>query len=386
MRLSSPFPSGSPRRWPIAPGGRARSPSTCSAPCPTSAAKFPRALSEGPGGAFCRWLCTAAAAHHGLACRRRHIAEAFRLKPASRIRQAYELSTDLRRSFPLALTPAGRKPFLIWLVAHGKLEYGLRDEQIWWFLQECDEDPGRELAHTYLITPEWQRRVRGRTDGLRTEPVSAVAPAALLTSTTPGRRRSVGPLPWARCRSCLWLMRVGEHWHITEPRALVNPQKTRRLVEWLRRDGHLGQAIESPWWQQLETSLALQSARPLGMNILGHFFYPSGLQVSVRSVVEALTRAGVPTSCRDVPTTVESDVPGRSETLGLELFDTTLIHVQPEPFFDTCYLRAGLEPRERCLSHCHVVLGVRNGPAGMGQAPPPDPGMSGTDALHRSGP
>ena len=307
--------------------------------------KFPRALSEGPDGAFCRWLCTAAVARHGLApAAARHIAEAFRLKPASRIRQAYELSAELRRSFPLALTPAGRKPFLIWLAARGKLEYGLRDEQIWWFLQECDEDPGLELAHTYLITPEWQRRfpdaptVFGRTRFLQW-----LRQHYDIDDPWPETLRWPSPLGPLQELSLAYARR--EHWRITAPRALENPQETRRLVEWLRRGGHAEQAIEQPWWQQLEAALAQDRTRPRGMNILGHFCYPSGLQVSVRSVVEALTRAGVPTSCRDVPTTVDGDVPGRSEALGLEFFDTTLIHVQPEPFFDTCYLRAGLEPR-----------------------------------------
>ena len=35
----------------------------------------------------------------------------------------------------------------------------------------------------------------------------------------------------------------------------------------------------------------------------------------------------------------------RSRYLGLEVFDTTLIHVQPDSYFDTCYARAGLNPR-----------------------------------------
>ena len=35
----------------------------------------------------------------------------------------------------------------------------------------------------------------------------------------------------------------------------------------------------------------------------------------------------------------------RSKYLGLEVFDTTLIHVQPTPYFETCYARAGLNPR-----------------------------------------
>ena len=46
--------------------------------------------------------------------------------------------------------------------------------------------------------------------------------------------------------------------------------------------------------------------------------------------MRSLNVAGVSTSCRDVPVFVSSDNKNRDEFLGLETYDTTLIHVQPE--------------------------------------------------------
>jgi glycosyltransferase involved in cell wall biosynthesis len=81
------------------------------------------------------------------------------------------------------------------------------------------------------------------------------------------------------------------------------------------------------------------------MNVLGHFCYPSGLQLSVRSVVDSLRMMDIPVQCRDVPVGLDSDVAGHGHHLGLDLHEYTLIHVQPEPFFNDCYPRAGLHPR-----------------------------------------
>src|SRR5436309_827857 len=83
----------------------------------------------------------------------------------------------------------------------------------------------------------------------------------------------------------------------------------------------------------------------VGLNVLGHFCYPSGLQASARAIVESLRRVGVRTASRDVPTEIRTHVPGHGDYLGLEVHDVSLLHVQPEPFFETAYVRAGLAER-----------------------------------------
>ncbi len=61
--------------------------------------------------------------------------------------------------------------------------------------------------------------------------------------------------------------------------------------------------------------------------------------------MNSLNVAGVATSCRNVLTSPDRDDPVPDELLGFELFDTTLVHIQPEhlPF---AYELAGLAPRQ----------------------------------------
>jgi glycosyltransferase involved in cell wall biosynthesis len=61
--------------------------------------------------------------------------------------------------------------------------------------------------------------------------------------------------------------------------------------------------------------------------------------------VNSLNVAGVATSCRNVLTDPRWDDPVRDELLGFELFDTTLVHLQPE-IISIAYERAGLAPRQ----------------------------------------
>ena len=61
-------------------------------------------------------------------------------------------------------------------------------------------------------------------------------------------------------------------------------------------------------------------------------------------MVEAMSLAGVTTSLRDVRTDVKDD-PHHVDFGGMECNDITIIHTQPEPYFDTAYQRAHLFAR-----------------------------------------
>ena len=308
--------------------------------------RFPKALSGGPDGAYCRWLCTAALSQFDLADSAvRHIQNAFRMAPGDKVRQLFEFRHDLRQHFPLGMLPNGRRGLFAWLAEHGKHEHALRDEEIWWFLLESATDPVRGLVYLYLITPTWQaffpeamsesgwpkffrwacRRYGLSGDGL--DEASFVSPLA--------------PLDQLRlayeCRG---------RWRLKVPNAFQSRASLRRLVEWLRTgaDWELDGCTPA-WLDRVAAALADSDELKPGLNILGHFQYPSGLQVSVRSVAESLRRAGVPTSLRDVPAELATDKTGRiNGYLGQEIHDITLIHVQPEPFWDSAFPRAALEP------------------------------------------
>ena len=126
---------------------------------PSLRTAFPRALSEGPEGAFCRWLCSPEAlTRYGLpATAQTTIRKAFEARLSAKIRQVYEQRPDLQWSYLLAYLPAGRARFFRWLIAEGREQYEFSNPAIWWFLIECDEDPARELIRTYKISAWWQR-------------------------------------------------------------------------------------------------------------------------------------------------------------------------------------------------------------------------------------
>ena len=112
--------------------------------------RFPKALSEGARGAFCRWLLAEGGDALGLTVSAKDsIGAAFAALPGARVRQVYEQRDDIRHRFPLGLTPAGRREFFQWLVTHGRQEHDLRPEEIWWFLLECQETHrGRSFVAT----------------------------------------------------------------------------------------------------------------------------------------------------------------------------------------------------------------------------------------------
>src|SRR5439155_20775229 len=196
--------------------------------------RFPHALSEGAEGAFCRWLRGEGGDGPGLSpTARERIPAAFAAPPA-RVRQLYRLREDLRHAFPLALTPAGRRDFFQWLTAHGGQEHGLRAEEMWWFLLECDEDPPRELVHSYGLHAGWQRRFP---DGLTVFGREAFAdwrrePHGLVASW-------LDPLRWPVSLTPLDVVRLGysahESWLRVVPGAVVGGDGTRALGAWILR-------------------------------------------------------------------------------------------------------------------------------------------------------
>ncbi|MGE5754873.1 MAG: glycosyltransferase family 2 protein, partial [Planctomycetaceae bacterium] len=304
---------------------------------------FPRALAEGLEGAYCRWLCSEAVTRYGLpssACDM--IRNVFQSRPSARIRQIYELTDDLQRTYPRAYLRAGRARFFRWLLAEGRKQYGITNAAIWWFLIECDEDPAGELSRTYRISPVWQRFFpdaytpvgRGRFARWLYDRHGIDA-----TGFGDSGHPDLGPLEGLRlaygCR--------GE-WKRRFPGALRTASETRELAAWLRDREGSDPRVDA-WLLQIEAEVDRGGLDRLEMNVLGHFCYPSGLQASTLAYLDSLKSAGVVTSCRDVPASLEHDEPDRDAYLGLEAYDVSLIHVQPEPYLPVAYDRARLASR-----------------------------------------
>ncbi len=74
---------------------------------------------------------------------------------AEAVLRCYEARPDLRATFPLGLTPAGRGEFLMWVLKHGG-EGGVSAGGAVAALRHLDARLDRGLVHTYRVQPEWQ--------------------------------------------------------------------------------------------------------------------------------------------------------------------------------------------------------------------------------------
>lgn len=262
--------------------------------------RFPRAISDGKGGKFFRWVIRNGRHRFGLSdLAIFQIVETFDRRPDRRIYDLYLNDPALQRFFPLGLLPIGQGDFLRWLTTFGRAIHALTDEEILWFLQVSAEDLMRGLSLTYLLNPAWQEQFP-------------------LAFTSEG---------WKPFR----------HWlasHFSPDFARISP---------CRVPGVLSRA-EQRWLAQPSRRPPSESARTKveGVNILSHFCYLSGIRQAALATKKSLESCGVATSCRDVPVDVASKVGDRADWVGLEVFPITLLSTAPTPHFVTAYERGGL--------------------------------------------
>jgi glycosyltransferase involved in cell wall biosynthesis len=209
-----------------------------------------------------------------------------------RVRDVFLNDPALQEIYPLGLLPLGQLYFFDWLATHGRADQRLTDAEIHAFLRESAEDETRGVCLTYLLQPSWQKWF----------------PFAL---TTGG---------WEPFRS--WIATTyGDH--LRQPL----PQEVPPDFSTSHRPGD-------------------GRGTPEGANMLGHFCNPSGLQQAALWARAALDRAGLRTSCRDVPVPRHLVPSNREQWLGLEIFPVTILTQAATPYFESGYERSGLWPGE----------------------------------------
>ncbi|WP_284948118.1 glycosyltransferase [Acidisoma cladoniae] len=263
---------------------------------------FPMALSDGVQGAFAQWLTRDDDESLGLDLREKcMIRKAFELDLSKRGRQVAFYSENLRTSEPLFLLPDGRCALAATLVVAVEAKL-LTREELWWTLLQSAECVGAELMQTWLYTPEWQTAFPAGLNAAGKEHVVQwihdrfKMDARLfdgLSWPLPARRKPSDPDP-----------RVYQNDEVLQNPSVVN-----------------------------------------GVNIFAHFTYPSGLRASAESLVDSLQSCGVATSLRNVPVNLSWDEPEFERYSGLERYDVSIIHVQPEPYFTEVFARSGLRER-----------------------------------------
>ena len=196
----------------------------------------------------------------------------------------YHLRRDVRDRYPLALTPAQRGDYLRWFLQHGRNELDADPADLLCYLAALDAAPDRGLVATYKAQPEWQLAV----------------PDAL---TVAG-----------------WM----------------------RLKRWVRST----YGIRDRWLRdaRLEQPLKEEAGGP-GVNVVGLFRYPSGLQAAADEMVRSLNLAGVRTSLRDIPLPNRRDGRPRAGFDGLEPHPVTIVTAGLDFSLPEVYAQAGLARR-----------------------------------------
>jgi glycosyltransferase involved in cell wall biosynthesis len=232
-----------------------------------------------------------------------HLKQAFEMNLGSKIVSMYSEFSDWRREHPLGLTPSGRGSLLFYLLNGARPFWQIPLEEILWFHFRQAEDATLGIEATYRVTPTWQE----------------AHPAGLTPEGWPNL------LDWVR-----QTYEVEDDWIRTVPAPNSLPESTAKLAERLASCPDASKAEE----------------RPFGINVLGHFRYPSGLQEAVLNTVAALEIARVPTAKRDVPNNHKVDLPDRTGYLDLEWFDVSLSSVAAVPLGEFRYPHAGLWRRK----------------------------------------
>jgi GT2 family glycosyltransferase/glycosyltransferase involved in cell wall biosynthesis len=303
--------------------------------------RFPAALSEGPDGAFCRWLETEGASRFelsqdALVSIRALLSEDL----AVRARQAFLYHLDVRALLPHGLLPIGRRDLFHWFMQHGRSSAGLRLEEIWWLFWTAAETPEAELVRAYEFTPDWQKLYP---DGLTVFGCRAFA--SWFCANYRVAELWTDPVRWpvdiAPARQLRSAYRAREQWQRTHPRALDNVEAAEALIDWLQLPEAMQSEAARAWCAGLDKKAVAAEMTSLGVNVIGHFSYPSGLRVSVEALVKGLRNVGVQTALRDLRTDKKDD-PVHAQFRDYEDFETTIIHTQPEPFFNEAYSRSDL--------------------------------------------
>jgi len=306
--------------------------------------RFPRAFTDGKSE-FGSWLQGEGGDELGVdEVAVVHLLQALEARLSDRARQAFLASELLDALMPHGLTPVGMRPLFRWFMRCGMSDAHLRLEEVWWLFLEAAEDPARELSLAYCFAPEWQQR---HPDGLTVFGRDAFANwfSAEYGASGEWLDASAWPpqgSPSQQIRLSYWSR---ERWREAHPNALSDDAAARALLTWLSSaTGPLPSDV-ARWCAALDVHSVAAELTGLGANVIGHFCFASGLRVSAECMVEAMQSVGVATSLRDLRTDAK-DEPHHVDFRGMEYHDVTIIHTQPEPFFDHAYRLANLAERD----------------------------------------
>ncbi len=259
--------------------------------------KFPQALRAGAHSPFGKWIQSTQGAELGLGAGAGiALLASLARRPSSQVRRLFDHHIRLRERMPYALSAPYWASFGEWLIRSGLPKHGLTVEDVIWFLIESAGDPSMGVLDCWLRSRAWQERW----------------PDAMKSGGCPQFAREL-PQAFPSFKHCQ------DKWNL-DPDARVEPL-----------DGV----------RQLEGN-APADGQGEGLNIIGHFCYPSGLREAAVQMSRATIRAGGGVSLRDFPAAYEADLPVRQGFLGTESWPVTALVLSPDQDLETVSWWSGL--------------------------------------------
>ncbi|WP_431125049.1 glycosyltransferase family 4 protein [Variovorax paradoxus] len=309
-------------------------------------ARFPRALSNAGEGDFVAWLKSEEGFREsGLTeASAKHFASLFLEDFSARARQTLFANERIRKILPHGLTPVGRRSLFRWFMQYGRDPAQLQLEEVWWLFLQAAENPQLEVIRAYLFTPQWQQQFPDALTVFGWDKFSDWF-VENYGADSHWMDPAIASEYYKPALQVRLAYQARAEWQTEHPSALSDDQGARAFIQWLASGKVQGiSKVASQWCRNLDAlTLAPQLLEP-GANVLGHFCYPSGLRVSVESMTQAMALVGIQTSLRDLRTDAMDD-PNHLRFDGPEVYDVTIIHAQPEPFFTQAYARADVSER-----------------------------------------
>jgi len=305
--------------------------------------RFPKSLQPGDDSGFSVWLKGPGRVELELDdARLLHVQSVLAGDFAGRARQVLLFSDEIRAALPHGLTPPGAGALFACFVSFVYPETELRLEEIWWLFAQAAQVPALELLRAYQVTPSWQTKfpaamtVFGFDEFAEWFKRAFAAQGAWIDEAL--NQSDLSDMDQVRLA-----YRSNPEWRQSHPEAEGSAESARTFLVWLGSPDAPLSPRASAWCQSRVSRWEAAHFLSPGLNVIGHFSYPSGLRASVDAIVSGLAECNVQTSLRNIRTNV-ADEPVHMRFCGQEIHDPTLIHVQPTPFFREVYGRADLAP------------------------------------------
>ena len=194
----------------------------------------------------------------------------------------YENVPDDRALYPLGLTNEGCQPYLGFLILHAIADGSITLEDVVGFHEaiRAKDMHAYQIGISYLNQPAWQQRF---------------------------------------------------------PKAMQEDSSWSGLLDWLaleyRLPGYSSNKVPRPEWAEINQAAAVE--------VVGHFGYPSGLEVAARAVVKSLEACGITVGRRQISASPK-DPPREMKYRSLMKSDKSIVVMSPEPYFANWPQRAGV--------------------------------------------